>query len=289
MKNRLSWLQLLLGCFFCFAVIAPLLSMFLTIDAVHLKSVFFNKAFRSAAYNSVLYSCRSALLSILLGGLAAWCVNRSNIRLKKTYIAVLTLPMLIPSISHGTGLVILLGANGILTNLLGLQFNIYGGLGIILGSVMYSLPVSFLMFYDILKYEDALPYDVAETLGINKFHQFKDLTLPYLRKPLISIAFAVFTMIITDYGVPLMVGGHVKTLPVMMYEDVIGLLDFAKGSVIGAVLLIPAFIAFVVDYLNRSEATASFIKTPFCIRKNKKRDFFSYLLKLRTFQTGYKP
>ena len=152
-----------------------------------------------------------------------------------------------------------------------------GGLGIILGSVMYSLPISFLMFYDILKYEDALPYDVAETLGINKFHQFKDLTLPYLRKPLISIAFAVFTMIITDYGVPLMVGGHVKTMPVMMYEDVIGLLDFAKGSVIGAVLLIPAFIAFVVDYLNRSEATASFIKTPFCIRKNKKRDFFSYL------------
>ena len=277
MKNRLSWLQLLLGCFFCFAVIAPLLSMFLTIDTVHLKSVFSNKAFRSAAYNSVLYSCCSALLSILLGGLAAWCVNRSNIKLKKIFIAILTLPMLIPSISHGTGLVILLGANGILTNLLGLQFNIYGGLGIILGSVMYSLPVSFLMFYDILKYEDALPYDVAETLGINKFHQFKDLTLPYLRKPLISIAFAVFTMIITDYGVPLMVGGHVKTLPVMMYEDVIGLLDFAKGSVIGAVLLIPALIAFVVDYLNRSEATASFIKTPFCIRKNKTRDLFSYL------------
>ena len=83
--------------------------------------------------------------------------------------------MLIPSISHGTGLVILLGANGILTNLLGLQFNIYGGLGIILGSVMYSLPVSFLMFYDILKYEDALPYDVAETLGINKFHQLIQL------------------------------------------------------------------------------------------------------------------
>ena len=53
LKNKLNWLQILLGCFFCFAVIAPLLSMFLTIDAVHLKSVFSNKAFRSAAYNSV--------------------------------------------------------------------------------------------------------------------------------------------------------------------------------------------------------------------------------------------
>lgn len=277
LKNKLNWLQILLGCFFCFAVIAPLLSMFLTIDSVHLKSVFSNKAFKTAVYNSVLYSGFSALISILLGGLAAWCVNRTTIKFKQLFIAILTLPMLIPSISHGTGLVILLGANGILTNLLGLKLNLYSGLGIILGSFMYSLPVSFLMFYDILKYEDALPYDVAETLGINRYHQFKDLTLPYLRKPLISIVFAIFTLIITDYGVPLMVGGHVKTLPVLMYEDVIGLLDFSKGSVIGAVLLVPALLAFIVDYLSKSQATAGFIKTPFCIHKNRKRDWFSYV------------
>ena len=62
----------------------------------------------------------------------------------------------------------------------------------------------------------------------------------------------------------------------MMYEDVIGLLDFAKGSVIGTVLLIPAFLAFIVDYFNRGQATDSFTKNPFCILKNRKRDFFSY-------------
>ena len=120
-------------------------------------------------------------------------------------------------------------------------------LGIILGSIMYSLPVAFLMFYDILKYEDALPYDMAEILGVNKFCQFKDITLPYLYKPLISIIFAIFTLIVTDYGVPLTIGGHVKTLPVMMYEDVIGLLDFVKGSVIGTFLLLPAVVAFIID------------------------------------------
>lgn len=277
MKNRMNWLQILLGCFFCLAIIAPLLSMFSTIDISHINSVFSNKSFKTAVYNSVLYSSFAASLSILLGGLAAWCINRTNINYKKIFILILTLPMLIPSISHGNGIIILLGANGVLTNLLGLTINIYGGIGIILGSIMYSLPVSFLMFYDILKYEDALPYDMAEILGVSRFRQFKDLTLPYLRKPLISIAFAIFTLIITDYGVPLMVGGHVKTLPVMMYEDVIGLLDFAKGSVIGAVLLIPAFIAFIVDYLNRGQATSNYIRTPFCIRKNRKRDFFGYV------------
>jgi iron(III) transport system permease protein len=63
----------------------------------------------------------------------------------------------------------------------------------------------------------------------------------------------------------------------MMYEDVIGLLDFAKGSVIGTVLLIPAFIAFIVDYLNREQVTSNYIKTPFSIKNNRIRDFFSYV------------
>ena len=80
--------------------------------------------------------------------------------------------------------------------------------------------------------------------------------VPYLRKPLISIIFATFTMIITDYGVPLMVGGKYMTLPVMMYQDVIGMLDFGKGSVIGMILLIPAFIACILDMANRDKGNA---------------------------------
>ena len=277
MKSKLNWIQLLLGCFFLFAVIGPLCTMFLKIDAAHLNAIFTNRAFKTAVYNSVVYSGIAALLSILLGGIAAWCLNRSRIRFKNLFTLIITIPMLIPSISHGTGLVILLGANGIITNLLGLKFNIYGGLGIILGSIMYSLPVSFLMFYDILKYEDALPYDMAEILGVNKLRQFMDLTLPYLYKPLISIIFAIFTLIVTDYGVPLTIGGHVKTLPVMMYEDVIGLLDFAKGSVIGTVLLLPAVIAFIIDLLNKGTASSSYVKTPFRLNKNLTRECFSYI------------
>ena len=277
MKNRVKWLQVLLGCFFLLSVLAPLLMMFSKIDMAHIRSVFCNKAFNTAVYNSVVYSGIASFFSIAFGGIAAWCINRSTINCKKFFILVLTLPMLIPSISHGTGLVILLGANGILTNLLDLNINIYGGTGIILGSVMYSLPISFLMFFDILKYEDALPYDVAETLGIDRFHQLKDLTLPYLYKPLISVTFAIFTMIVTDYGVPLMVGGHIKTLPVMMYEDVIGLLDFGKGSVIGAVLLLPAVIAFLIDYVIKGQLSSSYVKMTFNIKKNTLRDNLSYL------------
>lgn len=59
------------------------------------------------------------------------------------------------------------------------------------------------------------------------------ITVPYLRKPLISVIFAVFTMVVTDYGVPLIVGGKFSTIPVVMYQEVIGQLDFGKGAVYG--------------------------------------------------------
>ena len=62
--------------------------------------------------------------------------------------------MLIPSVSHGMGLILLFGSNGIITNLLNLDSSIYGFTGVVTGSVMYSFPVAYLMISDILKYQD---------------------------------------------------------------------------------------------------------------------------------------
>ncbi|WZU02565.1 ABC transporter permease subunit [Erysipelothrix sp. D19-032] len=75
--------------------------------------------------------------------------------------------------------------------------------------------------------------------GLSKRQQFVTITLPNLKVPLIAAFFAVFTMIFTDYGVPLAVGGKTMTLSTYMYREVIGLLNFSKGAVIGAFLLIP--------------------------------------------------
>ena len=108
------------------------------------------------------------------------------------------LQMLLPSLSHGMGLVILLGNNGILTKLFQLDGNIYGLAGIIIGSVLYAFPVAYLMLVDVLRYEDGSAYEAARVLGIPKFRQFTAIMLPFLRKPLISVVFSVFTLIITD-------------------------------------------------------------------------------------------
>ena len=65
------------------------------------------------------------------------------------------------------------------------------------------------------------------------------------------------------------------TLPVYMYREVIGLLDYSKGGIIGVILLIPAVIAFIIDLLNKDNGTNSTITKPYVIGKNRKRDIFS--------------
>lgn len=173
--------------------------------------------------------------------------------------------------------------NGIITRLFGLNWNIYGMWGIVIGSVMYAFPVAFLMIRDILKYEDRSPYEAAEILGIPKWRQFTAITVPYLRKPLISVIFAVFTMIVTDYGVPLIVGGKFSTIPVVMYQEVIGQLDFGKGAVYGVILLIPAVVAFVFDLLNKDRGNSSFVTKKFEGTGSKLKKIFAYLFCRRCF------
>jgi iron(III) transport system permease protein len=191
---------------------------------------------------------------------------------RETFTILATLPMLIPSISHGMSLLLLLGTNGLLTRLLRLHGSIYGFHGIVLGAVLYAFPVAFLMIVDILKYEDGSPYEAAAVLGIPRKNQFFSITFPYLRKPLISVVFATFSMIFTDYGVSLIIGGRYTTLPVLMYQEVIGLLNFSKGSIIGAVLLVPALIAFIFDVANKDRGNQTFVSQEIQPGKGKMRD-----------------
>ena len=228
-------------------------------------------------FNSLVTTLISTAISVSLAWALAWCINRSNIRFKTIFSVLFTLPMLIPSISHGMGLVLLFGDNGLITNWLGINIGLYGYKGIVMGSLLYSFPVAFLMLTDVFQYEDYTVYEAASVLGLNKKQQFFTITLPNFKKPLISVIFAVFTMIFTDYGVPLVVGGKTMTIPVYMYREVIGLLDFSKGAIIGIILLIPAVIAFIVDLKSGENSNDSTVTKPYEITKNKTRDRFCYI------------
>lgn len=272
-----SGMKLLLGLIFAILVIFPLVRMLVYIDGESLGKVVASTSFPQAVKNSVLVALTATAVTLAIAYALAMCVERSGIRWKNMWNLILVLPMLIPSISHGMGLIVLLGNNGLLTRLFNLDGNIYGMWGIVTGSVMYAFPVAFLMMKDVLKYEDRSPYEAAAVLGIPRWRQFTAITFPYLRKPLISVVFAVFTLVVTDYGVPLMVGGKFSTIPVLMYQEVIGQLDFGRGAVYGVVLLIPAVVAFVFDLVNKDRGNAAYVIRRFEASTNKAFNLASYL------------
>jgi len=244
--NKLTIIILL---FLLITVFFPLLSMLYRIDwsdfSVLMKSI----AFKETLTNSLVVTSISTIISILVAWLLAYTINKTNIRHRAILKLFITIPMFLPSISHGLGLINLFGANGIISKVL--NFNIIGMSGIILGSIIYSFPVAFLMLDDGYNYIDNNMYNNAKVLGLNKWQTFKTVTYCYLKKPLFSAIFAVFTMIFTDYGVPLAVGGKFITLPVFLYKEVIGLLDFSRGTIIGLFLLIPAIISFLFDNFTK--------------------------------------
>ena len=256
-------------------VILPIIRMFVGVRLSDFQAVFDSPLFGDALKNSVVLSLMATVISVLLAYALALCMVRTNIPGKRVFGVLLTIPMLIPSFSHGIGLTNLFGNYGFFTQLLGTP-SIYGAAGIVAGSVMYSFPVAYLMISDILKYQDYTPYEACKVLNITGLNRFHAVTLPYLRKPMISVFFATFTMIVTDYGVPLMIGGKFMTLPVLMYQEVIGLLDFGKGAVIGAFFLIPAVIAFILDQVNKDKAAATFTKKPFPVQVSSPMLVLSY-------------
>ncbi len=270
-------IKFLILAFLLVSVVFPLVNLLLRIRWEDITAVCSSPQFGDMIKNSLLTTLTATFLSVGLAMLLAWCINRTNIRFRAIFSILFTLPMLIPSISHGMGLVLLFGDNGLVTNLLGINIQLFGFCGFVIGSMLYSFPVAFLMLTDILQYEDYTVYESAQVLGLSKFQQFRTITLPNMRKPLISVIFAVFTMIFTDYGVPLVVGGKMMTLPVYMYREVIGLMDFSKGAIIGVILLLPAVIAFIIDLKNKDSGNSSTITKPYIVGKNKLRDGLSYV------------
>ena len=115
-------------------------------------------------------------------------------------------------------------------------------------------------------------------MGLSKWKQFLTITLPSMSRTIISAVLAVFTMIFTDYGVPLMTGGTAMTLPVYMYREVIGMMNFSGGAVVGVVLLAPAVAAFLMDLRNSgTNASASTVTKAYHIEENRGRDLLVYV------------
>ena len=107
---------ILLG-YMMLAVIYPMSRMFMQMGETDAVKILTSRSFSKALRQSLHVTLTATAISVSLAGILAWMLIRTRVPMKKAFELVFTLPMLIPSISHGMGLVILLGKNGVLTNL----------------------------------------------------------------------------------------------------------------------------------------------------------------------------
>jgi iron(III) transport system permease protein len=94
---------------------------------------------------------------------------------------------------------------------------------------------------------DARLYESATMLGASPARTFGTVTLPSTKYGLMSAIFIVFTIVITDFGNPMVIGADYSVLATEMYNEVLGQANFERGTVIGMVLLLPAAIAAFVE------------------------------------------
>lgn len=207
-------------------------------------------------YNSLLIATISTIITVSVAFGLAYALTRSCMPFKGAIRLIAMIPILVPSLLPGIALVYLFGNQGILKELLFGQ-SIYGPIGIVIGSVFFTLPHAFIIMQTALSISDARLYEASESLRASKWRTFRTVTLPGARFGLISAAFVVFNLVITDFGLPKVIGGQYNVLAVDIYKQVIGQQNFEMGAVVSVILLIPALVAFAVDRVVQRRQVAT--------------------------------
>jgi iron(III) transport system permease protein len=209
-----------------------------------------------AAWNSVTLSSLATLITILIAYPFSFALTRSLIPYKGLFRAIIMLPLLAPSLLPALGMIYLFGTQGSLKSwLMGGQ--LYGPFGIVVGSVFYALPTAVLILSAGLAAGDGRLYEAARALKAGPWRAFFAITLPSSRYSLVSACSVVFVLVFTDFGVPTVVGGSTNMLATDIYKLVIGRFDFQLGAVVGVLLLIPAIVAYVIDFSARRAQRAT--------------------------------
>ncbi len=239
--------------------------------------------------NSLVISAISTIITVSLAFWFAYSLARSCMRFKGFFRLIAMAPILVPSLLPGIALVYLFGNQGMLKSFM-MGESIYGPIGIIIGSVFFTFPHAMLIITTALAISDARLYEAAVTLRSSPWRTFWTVTIPGARYGLISAAFVVFNLVITDFGLPKVIGGQFNMLAVDIYKQVIGQQNFEMGAVVSVVLLIPALIAFTIDRLiqRKQVALLSARSVVFVPKENPKFDWacFVYCSLITIFIAG---
>lgn len=234
------------------------------------------KNFIQALVNSFTISSISACITIIIAFSMAYSINYTNIPIwiKKTIKSVAMLPMLLPTITYGFAIIYSFGKQGLLTKIFGMQlFNIYGFNGILLGYVIYTLPIAFMLINNAMSYIDKKYIVVSKLMKDNGLQTFMMTLIKPLLGTLVAAFIQTFFLSFTDFGIPASVGGEYTVVSSLLYSLMLGSIpDFAGGAVVAMVMLIPSIISItLLHYLEKYNIRYTKIST-IEFKKNKIRD-----------------
>jgi iron(III) transport system permease protein len=223
--------------------------------------------------NSLLVAGATTVIVVPLAFLYAYALRRSCIPAKGAFYAAAMIPVFAPSLLSGLALIYLFGNQGILKSWM-MGASLYGPVGIIAAEALYSFPHAMLILVTALALSDGRLREAADAMGTSRWRIFHTITLPGARYGVISATFVVFTLVITDFGIPKVIGGQFSVLATDAYRQVVGQQNFPMGAVVGIILLVPAVLAFFVDRVvqRRQSAMLSARAVPYVPKPDRRRD-----------------
>jgi molybdate transport system permease protein len=194
------------------------------------------------------------VLLLLLGTPVAWWLAQTRSRLKSVVGAVVALPLVLPPSVLGFYLLVSMGPNGPigqLTQTLGLGLLPFTFPGLVVGSVLYSMPFVVQPLQNAFEAIGRRPLEVAATLRASPLDTFFSVVLPLSKAGFITAATLGFAHTIGEFGVVLMMGGNIpnktRVVSVQIYDHVEAI-EYAQAHWLAGGMLLFSFVALLLLY-----------------------------------------
>jgi molybdate transport system permease protein len=194
----------------------------------------------------------------VLGTPIAWWLARSRSRWKPAVAAVVAMPLLLPPTVLGFYLLLFLGPNGPggwISGFFGLRSLAFTFPGLVIGSIVYSLPFMVQPLRNAFEAMGDRPLEVAATLRASPWDAFWTVAVPLARPGFLSGIILTFAHTIGEFGVVLMIGGSIpgetKVLSIVLY-DYVETLQWREAHIIAAGMVVFAFaVVLSMHFIDR--------------------------------------
>lgn len=200
-----------------------------------------------------LASLTTLILLVIGTPIALWLAHTRS-WLKGPVGAIVALPLVLPPTVIGFYLLLLLGPHGAVgqfTQALGLGTLTFSFTGLVIGSVLYSMPFVVQPLHNAFAAIGTRPLEVAATLRANPWDTFFTVVLPLARPGFITAAILGFAHTVGEFGVVLMIGGNIpnktRVVSVQIFDHVEAM-EYAQAHWLAAAMLVFSFLVLLVLY-----------------------------------------